>query len=51
VFERITWSTAQVMQQTREQLRLAGATWHELSTLWDIDEPADWQRLANMPYH
>jgi rSAM/selenodomain-associated transferase 2/rSAM/selenodomain-associated transferase 1 len=51
VFENITWSTPQVLEQTRQQLRLAGASWHELPSLWDIDEPADWQRLASMPLH
>ncbi len=51
VFENITWSTALVLQQTRQQLRLAGASWHELPALWDIDEPADWQRLASMQLH
>ena len=51
VFENITWSSAQVLQQTRQQLRLAGASWHELPALWDIDEPADWQRLASMQLH
>ncbi len=51
VFENITWSSAQVLQQTRQQLRLAGASWHELPALWDIDEPADWQRLASMQRH
>ena len=43
-FENITWSTPQVMAQTRAQLQSAGATWTELSALWDVDEPADWQR-------
>jgi rSAM/selenodomain-associated transferase 2/rSAM/selenodomain-associated transferase 1 len=51
VFENITWSTSQVLAQTRQQLRLAGASWHELPALWDIDEPADWQRLASLPLH
>lgn len=50
VFEHIAWSTPQVLQQTRQQLSLAGASWHELPPLWDIDEPADWQRLAQMPW-
>ncbi len=49
VFENITWSTPQVLQQTRQQLRLAGASWYELPALWDIDEPADWQRLVRLP--
>jgi rSAM/selenodomain-associated transferase 2/rSAM/selenodomain-associated transferase 1 len=51
VFEHISWSTPQVLEQTRQQLRLAGASWHELAPLWDIDEPADWQRLASMKLH
>ncbi len=45
VFEGIAWSTPHVMAQTRDQLRRAGVSWLELPTLWDVDEPADWQRL------
>ena len=45
VFEGITWSTPHVMAQTRDQLRRAGVSWLELPTLWDVGEPADWQRL------
>ena len=48
VFEDIDWSTDKVMQQTRQQLRRAGVTWHELPTLWDIDEPADWLRFQKL---
>jgi rSAM/selenodomain-associated transferase 2/rSAM/selenodomain-associated transferase 1 len=43
--QTISWSTDQVLLQTREQLRRCGASWQELATLWDVDEPADWQRL------
>jgi rSAM/selenodomain-associated transferase 2/rSAM/selenodomain-associated transferase 1 len=45
VFDRMDWSTPQVMAQTRERLRQAGATWLEMPALWDVDEPADWLRL------
>ena len=45
VFERIDWSTPQVLTQTRERLTQAGVEWLEMRTLWDVDEPADWQRL------
>ena len=45
VFERIDWSTPQVLTQTRERLTQAGVEWLEMQTLWDVDEPADWQRL------
>ena len=44
VFDGIAWSTPQVMPQTRDRLRLAGVSWLELPTLWDVDEPADWRR-------
>ena len=44
VFDNIHWSSPDVMAQTRERLRQAQATWLELPTLWDVDEPADWQR-------
>jgi rSAM/selenodomain-associated transferase 2/rSAM/selenodomain-associated transferase 1 len=44
VFVGVNWSTAQVLVQTRKRLRQASATWHELPTLWDVDESADWQR-------
>jgi rSAM/selenodomain-associated transferase 2/rSAM/selenodomain-associated transferase 1 len=44
VFAEVAWSTPQVLAQTRERLRLAGVSWHELPTLWDVDEPGDWQR-------
>jgi rSAM/selenodomain-associated transferase 2/rSAM/selenodomain-associated transferase 1 len=48
VFEQIDWSTERVLAQTREQLKRAGVTWDELPGLWDIDEPADWQRLQSL---
>lgn len=47
-FDGITWSTAQVLQQTRERLQAAGATWRELAPLWDVDEPGDWQRYQRL---
>ena len=39
----------QVLAQTRERLRVAGACWHELPALWDVDEPADWLRWRATP--
>lgn len=44
VFEGIAWSTPQVMEQTRQRLRALGVLWCELPALWDVDEPADWDR-------
>ena len=48
VFDGIDWSTPRVMAQTRAQLSRAGASWIELPTLWDVDEPADWLRLQQL---
>ena len=45
LFTGISWSSDQVMRQTRERLRDCGLRWLELETLWDIDRPEDWQRL------
>jgi rSAM/selenodomain-associated transferase 1 len=46
IFEGMTWSTPQVMDDTRLRLRRAGLTHCELPALPDIDEPAD---LVHLP--
>ena len=46
LFDGIAWGTGSVMEETRARLRAAGATWREPATLWDVDRPADLQRLA-----
>jgi len=46
IFAGIDWGTAQVMVQTRARLRAAGLRWSEPATLWDVDRPADLDRLA-----
>lgn len=45
LFADIAWSTAQVMAQTRARLRELGWCWQELPALWDVDRPADVDRL------
>lgn len=47
-FDGIDWSTPQVLTQTGQRLRACGARFSELSALWDVDEPADWQRLQQL---
>ena len=47
VFRDIEWSSARVMQQSRERLRTAGLRWRELPPLWDLDRPEDLARLAD----
>lgn len=46
LFTDIAWGTDQVMATTRERLAALAWRWHELPTAWDIDRPADFERLA-----
>lgn len=46
LFFGMTWSTPQVMAQTRERARQAGLQWAELAAVADIDEPCD---LTHLP--
>lgn len=46
VFEDIAWSTAKVMEQTRERLRALGAGWCEMATLEDVDDREGWERAC-----
>ena len=46
----MTWSTPEVMAQTRERARRSGWRWAELSPVADIDEPADLVHLAHLPH-
>jgi rSAM/selenodomain-associated transferase 1 len=48
LFAGIEWSTARVMAQTRERLAGLGWSWAEPVTLWDVDRPADYERLARL---
>ena len=45
LFEGMSWSTPQVMQDTRDRARAAGLLWAETSAVADIDVPADLQHL------
>jgi uncharacterized protein len=45
LFTNMTWSTDQVMAQTRQRLARGGLTWRELPPLWDVDRPEDLARL------
>ena len=47
IFTNISWSTAQVAEQTRERLRALRWQWLELSPLADIDELEDLQYLPD----
>jgi rSAM/selenodomain-associated transferase 1 len=47
LFSGIAWSTDSVMADTRARLKQLGWNWQELETLWDIDRPDDYARLAD----
>lgn len=46
VFEDVAWGTTAVMSQTRDRMNAIGWRWSELDTLWDVDRPADYERLV-----
>jgi rSAM/selenodomain-associated transferase 1 len=45
LFSGMRWSTPSVMDETRRRLERLGMSWQEPVTLWDVDLPADLQRL------
>ena len=47
LFEGMTWSTSSVMAETRRRLARLGLSWREPARLWDVDVPADLDRLAD----
>ena len=46
LFADMTWSTSSVMAETRRRLTRLGLSWREPARLWDVDVPADLDRLA-----
>ena len=45
IFSAMPWSTPRVMQETRARLVALGVNFRELPPLWDVDRPADLERL------
>ncbi len=48
LFSDMRWSTAGVMEETRRRLKRLGLSWREPAELWDVDEPADLERLRKL---
>jgi glycosyltransferase A (GT-A) superfamily protein (DUF2064 family) len=46
LFDEIPWSTDQVAALTRARAAAAGLKTLELRSVWDVDTPADYARLA-----
>ena len=47
LFEPIDWGTSDVLDQTRMAIRKYGLSCHELAPWFDIDRPADLDRVVN----
>lgn len=46
LFSGIEWGGVNVMNETRARLSTLGWRWQELEPLWDVDRPADYERLV-----
>lgn len=46
LFGHMPWGTDRVMAETRRRLSRLGLRWEEPEVLWDVDRPADLDRLA-----
>ncbi|MGA7489669.1 MAG: DUF2064 domain-containing protein, partial [Xanthobacteraceae bacterium] len=51
LFSDMPWSTPRVMDETRRRLTQLGMSWREPATLWDVDLPADLERLRRVGLH
>jgi rSAM/selenodomain-associated transferase 1 len=49
LFADMEWSTERVMARTRERLAFLSLRWQELPMRWDVDRPADLERLRLDP--
>ncbi|MGH8582986.1 MAG: TIGR04282 family arsenosugar biosynthesis glycosyltransferase [Gammaproteobacteria bacterium] len=49
LFAGLPWGSDGVLAATRQRLAALGWRWFELPELWDLDRPADLDRLASMP--
>jgi uncharacterized protein len=50
LFDGIDWGTPRVLAQTRSRLLALGWRSHELAPRWDVDTPADYERLRADPH-
>ena len=48
MFNNVNWGTPDVWQQTCQRLRVAGLSWSELPTLWDVDRSEDIARARDL---
>src|SRR2546422_4780404 len=48
LFDGIAWSESGVYAQTAERLLALGYRWCALRSVWDVDRPADLERLRSL---
>ena len=46
IFSGVNWGSEHVLAQTRDRLATLRWSWHEQPALWDVDRPADFERLV-----
>ncbi len=49
LFKEINWGHSNVLSQTRQIIKQTTLRYHELDRLWDVDRPADYERLKTYP--
>ncbi len=50
MFRGIAWGSASVFAETVKRLETAGLKWRALRTVWDVDRPADLERLRSLRF-
>ena len=48
IFQGLHWGSDTVLEATRSRLMALGWRWHELATTWDLDRPADLDKLKQL---
>lgn len=49
IFDALPWGSAEVLDLTRKKLQAQAIEWKELAPRWDVDRPADIERLSVLP--
>src|SRR4051812_17743310 len=50
IFGGIAWGGSEVFSATKDNLRRTGLRWRALRTVWDLDRPADLERLRSLRF-
>jgi len=50
IFSGVEWGSSSVYASTTARLDKAGLRWRALRTVWDVDRPADLERLRSLRF-